>query len=266
MRMLLQGVGGPMPRDCNKLMIAIARRVTALQTQAISEELFAEAKTFLVRKEWAGAVLLLKQALQLGCSDARPVLITILVDGKPGVPIDFDEAYYLAVEGDKAGCKECTVHMWGTHLNPSNPDKCAEAVARLKETEHPSAMSHLAIHYVFRDPPEREKGIAMLQQAVSMGVLPAMHALAICLMDAIGMEKNEPASIAMFEKAAKEGYPPAMYNLGSCFYHGRGTSQQRMLGKQWLREAVSAGHAGANYELHAIGKEESGMNDLGRQE
>jgi TPR repeat protein len=85
-------------------------------------------------------------------------------------------------------------------------------------------------------------------------------------MDAIGMEKNEPASIAMFEKAAKEGYPPAMYNLGSCFYHGRGTSQQRMLGKQWLREAVSAGHAGANYELHAIGKEESGMNDLGRQE
>lgn len=269
LRMLLQGAGGPMPRDCNKLMIAIARRVTALQTQAISEELFAEAKTFVVRKEWAAAVLQLNQALQLGCSAARPVLITILLDGKPGAPIDFNEAYALAVEGDEAGCKECRIHRWGSHLNPRYPEKCAESVALLTpftETGHQYSLNYLGIYFVFHDPPKREKGIAMLQQAVSMGVLPAMHALAICLMDGIGMEINEAASIAMFENAATEGYPPAMYNLGKCIYQGRGTSQQRMLGKQWLREAVSAGHAGANYALYAIGKEESGMNDLGRQE
>lgn len=269
MRMLLQGAGGPMQRVCTKLMFTMARRVTALQTKAISEELFAEAKTFVVRKEWAAAVKQLNQALQLGCSAARPHLIAILVDGKPGVPIDFDEAYSLAVEGEEAGCKECTVHKWGTHLNPSRPDKCAEAVARLTtftETGHPFALNFLGIYFVFHDPAKREKGIVMLQQAVDMGVPPAMHALAICLMDGIGMRIDEAASIAMFEKAAQEGYPPAMYNLGECFYRKRGTSQQRKLGKQWLCEAVSAGHAGANYVLHEIGKEESGRKYLGRQE
>ena len=76
--------------------------------------------------------------------------------------------------------------------------------------------------------------------------------LAMCLLQAKGVETDEAAAVALFELAAEQGYARAQLNPGRALAEGRGVDRDPTAAVHWYRCAADRGYAKAQFTLASL--------------
>jgi len=112
------------------------------------------------------------------------------------------------------------------------------------ENGNSSAMHCVAI--CFRDgvgiKQDSDKAYHFFAEATKLGNVDAMRCLGECLRDGVGTEINRPLAVEHFKEAASLGSEDAMYCLGVCYRGGVGVVPDKREASQWFKRAASTGH------------------------
>lgn len=104
------------------------------------------------------------------------------------------------------------------------------------------AMLYQAKRYLSEENEQSEiKAVALLQRAADNGFAEAEFALALCLLDGIGIKDNRYHAVKWIGRAAEQHYAPAEFFYGICFRCGDGVPLDWQQGNLYLKQSAEHG-------------------------
>ena len=133
---------------------------------------------------------------------------------------------------------------------PTNP--VAAPAALQAEPNYPGQDIYergLAVLRARETPRAAEKALALFQEAADAGNPPAQHALGVCYLLGIGVEKSLEDALSWLNKSAAQGYAEAQFKLASLYIRGDTVPADDSKALAFARAAADQGHADAQYNL-----------------
>jgi len=87
----------------------------------------------------------------------------------------------------------------------------------------------------------------------------AQHNFGYCLLNGIGIDKDETEALKWIEEAAEQGNPPAQNNLGCCLLYGTGTEKDEIHAVKYFQKAIDNGNVNALINLGNCYKDGTGV-------
>ena len=240
----------------NQLNMAMAERAEA-------QELFLRAEDSYYSGDFAGAVRLMRENLDMNYAPMQGLLGLCYYLGY-GVGTDDNEAYRLfslaADQGDAGAlyCKARSTELgYGTAADPAAAKRMFEdAVADLQAQVNSGNDPHtrgricyfLGCAYVYGQGVKQnvDQGLDYLARALALGDSNAAYSLGAFYRNGgeIGYftcQKDPTQALSCYEAAAKGGIPDAMYRTGMMYLNGEGTAADPTKAGLYLQLAAAAG-------------------------
>ncbi len=236
----------------------------AMEERAEAEEIYRQAENCYYSGDFAGAVRLMRENLDLNYAPMQELLGLCYYLGY-GTRTDDNEAYRLfclAADQGWAGALYCKARStelgYGTAANHDAARRMYEQAASAMETQAQSEKDlhtrgrlyyFLGCAYVYGGQGVKqnvEKGLDYLNQALSMGDSSAAYSLGYFYRNGgeIGYftcQKDPSQALRCFEDAARGGIPDALYRAGMMYLNGEGTTADTQKGLIYLQLASEAG-------------------------
>lgn len=194
-------------------------------------------------EEWENAFEEITAVANTGNPEAQYFLASFYCfSGK--LPNDFDKAYELLRNAEKAGIKRAGAilgifYAYGIKVKQN----INEAIKRLQGVkDNPEACSMLGdIYYDFTG--EIDKARECYEYAASKEDRGGYSGLGKMYKDGVGVPQDYSKAYEYFNLAAAHGDPAAEYEIGLMFLNGLGTSQDYQQAIFWFTESSNHGHA-----------------------
>ena len=182
------------------------------------EEIYDEAMTYYRKKDYAGAIPLLKDAANKGHVDAQ-LKLGYCYDEGLGVSKDDYEA-----------------NKW---------------YRKAAEQGSAAAQYNLGYHYQYGEGIDKDysEAVKWYRKAAEQGDADAQLKLGYCYDEGLGVSKDDYEANKWYRKAAEQGNAQAQFNLGYNYYHGEGVSQDYSEAVKWYRKAAGQGYIHAQHNL-----------------
>lgn len=100
---------------------------------------------------------------------------------------------------------------------------------------------------------DEAEGLVLLQRASERGNAQGHFELGTLLyMGAAGVEEDEPAAFALYEKSAAQAHVSGMFMVGDCLLEGRGCDRNAARAVRLLYAAAEQGHRGARQYIRQL--------------
>lgn len=113
------------------------------------------------------------------------------------------------------------------------------------------AINNLAIQYD-EELEECEKAFALYKKAATNGLIKSMHNIALCYLNAEGVEQDYSKAFAWFKKAALKNHEKSMYYLGLFYENGWYVQPDQKKAIAMYIESANNGYKKAYNRLHDI--------------
>lgn len=94
-----------------------------------------------------------------------------------------------------------------------------------------------------------EKAVTVLEKLVESDYAPAVHSLAMCYYDGVGVTRSKQRAFELFTRAAKNGYPSAQNMLATMYEMGDGCEQSDEFAFFWYESSAKSGNSAGQYNL-----------------
>lgn len=157
------------------------------------------------------------------------------------------------VKDDRESWRKLPPRAWPTHQPAA--DRIPQLRAKLQEERCPSAGTRgasetcvrthfdLATALVFNDVDARA-GLAVYRGLGEAGDLDGMVATGVCLVEALGVPRDDAEGLRWLRKASDQGSPQGQFELGTITYTGlAGVDEDEMAAFDLFQRAARQGHA-----------------------
>jgi len=287
----MTAAGGACGRDVKRLMMSVMRRTAAVHAAATPEAFCERGQRECNEGLYANAAASWGRAVDLNHPHAHALLSTMLVEGRPQVPVDCPRAFALASAGADMGCMHskgvlgrCLGAGFGVAADPAKAvslgresaaagscmgqfvvGKCyhagwgvaqdyAEAV-RFYRLAAAQAQCNLGVMLELgRGVPQNyTEAVRFFDLAAAQGNMVAQCNMGNMFERGLGIAQDDAAAVRCYRIAAAQGYANAQYNVGVMFELGQGVVQDRAEAIRWIRLAAAQGDADATAALEALG-------------
>ena len=187
-----------------------------------SDMIYNEGKSFYDAKNYTAAFPKIKQAAELGHTEANFYLGLMYERGK-GVEKNYVEAVkYYRVAAEKG---------------------------------HDMAQNNLGFRYQKGEggvPQDYNEAVKWYRKAAEQGNSYAQNSLGICYNDGKGVTKDDVEAVKWYRKSAEQGNKYGLYDMGWSYENGRGVPKDLTQAKAWYQKAADKGHSGAKDRLNKL--------------
>ena len=205
---------------------------------------------------------LLTKAANAGSTDAQAELAELYLSGCEGTPPDATRAFGLAFEPARRGnpfalnvLGRCYAEGRGVAKDEKKAATCFERAFRgvEKRAKEGDVRAKTALAACLTDGIGCERdvdaGFTLCREAANAGDAEATRRLGVCCENGIGTEKDEKKAVAAYRKSAEAGNAAATANLGYCYQNGVGVAKNGAEAAKLYRKVVEAGGEGASAAL-----------------
>ena len=255
----------PMGRALSSMATAIVRRVTAVLAAATPEGMFAEGGRLYVAGRYVDAVHLLSKAVQHQHARAHAILSNILVDGKPGVPMDHGRAFEVAAAGARLDCvhskgalARCLIGGLGVERDEARGFRLGMESAAAGSCYGQYVVGR-CFHFGFGVEVDMVESVRFFRPAARQGHAAALCHLGVMLDRGEVLPQDKAQAARFFLLSAEQGDSLALYNLGVMFHSGQGVAMDHAEALRLFRLAAEQGDAAAQFSIGTMYKKGHGV-------
>jgi len=215
----MTATGGACGRDVKRMMMSVVRRVAAVHAAATPEAFFERGQREYEDGLYASAAESWGRAADLKHAQAQALLSTMLIEGRPDVPVDHQRAFELASAGAGMGCVHCTGVLGRCYVGGFG---VAEDYA---------------------------KAVSLGRESAAAGSCMGQFVVGRCYEKGWGVAQDYTEALRFWRLAAAQGHAYAQFNLGYMFNFGQGVAQDDAEAVRLYRLAAAQGHASAQFNL-----------------
>lgn len=219
-------------------------------------KLVQEAQKLCTSEQYAAAVHLLYQAIELGHLEARALLAWMLLQGRKNVDINVQKAFKLVDEGTCLGCNHCQgvvayCYFWGFGCEQ---DKIKALKMALESSKNGSRYGQLVLGLLqFRGQGgldvNMNKAFTFYQLAAEQGLDRAQYQLADIISLGIGVTQDHSEALRLYKLAAAQGFQVAFYMIAQYYQFGKGVPIDYIEALRWYQLAVDQGDIAVFYNI-----------------
>jgi TPR repeat protein len=245
-----------------------AKKILQHVTANIPAGLYWNARTLVATGQGVNAMNLLNRAIDCNHWPSRALKAWWLCQGREGIAQDDDEAFLLASEGKRAGCRDSQGVLAWCYMNGVG---CFEYRERSLELAHESLrrgscygayVTGLLLYFKYEDeitPENYIKSFRLIKLAASprnkgeQGLDGAQCFLAFIYSSDIIKLQNYAKALQMYQCAANQGYPEGMHRVALYYHKGyKGVSVDFPIAIYWYTRAENGGHKCSTFRLKSL--------------
>jgi TPR repeat protein len=233
--------GGTCGRDVKRMMTSVVRRVAAVHAAGTPEGIFEQGQHEYYGGSYSSAARSWGRAVDLKHVHAHALLSSMLIQGRPGVPMDSNRAFELASDGAGMGC----AHSKGVLAYCLIHERSYADVIQLgrESAAAGSCMGQCVLGRcylqglgVVRDHAEASR---LFHLAADQGHGFSQTCLGYMFRDGLGVAQNDAEAVRLFRLAAEQGLRTAQRFLARILEHGRGAAQDCAEAVRWCSLAAA---------------------------
>ena len=192
----------------------------------------------------------------------------LLCQGREGIAQDDDEAFLLASEGERAGCRDCQGVLAWCYINGT--ERCCKYRERSLELARESLergslygayVAALLLYFNYEDeisPKNYIEVSRLIKLAASprnkgeQGLDGAQCFLASMYSSDLIKPQNNAKALRLYQCAADQGYPEGMYRVAFFHHKCKGVSENFPEAIYWYKRAEKGGHKGSVFRLKSL--------------
>jgi TPR repeat protein len=249
-------------------IVPLARKILQHVAANIPAGLYWNARTLVAIGQGATAINLLNRAIIWNHLPSRALKAWLLCQGREGVAQDDDEAYLLASEGERAGCRDCQGILGWCYMHGVGCCKYRERSLELareslkRGSRYGAYVTGLLLYFDNDDeslPENYIESFKLIKLAASprnkgeQGLDGAQCFLAFMYSSDIIKQQNYAKALQMYQRAANQGYPEGMHRVALYYHKGyKGVSVDFPIAIYWYTRAENGGHKGSTFRLKSL--------------
>ena len=255
---------GYSPKNIGTFVKKILQHVAA----NIPVGLYWNARTLVATGQGANAMNLLNRAIICNHWPSRALKAWWLCQGREGIAQDDDEAFLLASEGERAGCRDSQGVLAWCYMNGVGCFEYRERSLELareslkKGSCYGAYVTGLLLYFKYEDEITPENYIEVFR-LIKLTALPrnkgeqgldgAQCFLAFMYSSDIIKQRNYAKALQMYQCVANQGYPEGMHSVALYYHKGyKGVSVDFPIAIYWYTRAENGGHKGSTFRLKSL--------------
>lgn len=147
------------------------------------------------------------------------------------------------------GNKQCMcLYLNNNKIDFNNPNALNEpyTLSPVSSYDYSNTFNNL-MDFIVEDLEIDRNKVGQYKSDAELGDLYAQCQYGKCLLEGIGVRKDETSAASWFKKAADNGYVHGMRYLGVCYRDGKGVNKNTLEAKKWFKRAGTWGNPDAQY-------------------